>query len=115
MSPHWRGEAPGFITGDLMAEYAFNDEYKIKANVNNVTNKLYADGLYRGHYIPGAGRTTSFAGDHFLSLAANATMLLTIANVLNAAELLRIRTLIEQAPWASGRESAGRQAARQKQ
>ena len=53
-APAW--EAPGFITGDLMAEYAFNDEYKIKANVNNVTNKLYADGLYRGHYIPGAGR-----------------------------------------------------------
>ena len=48
-----------------MAEYAFNDTYKIKANVNNVSNKLYADGLYRGHYIPGPGRIFQ------LSLAMN--------------------------------------------
>ena len=62
-APAW--EAPGFVTADLMAEYAFNDTYKIKANVNNVANKLYADGLYRGHYIPGAGRIFQ------LSLAMN--------------------------------------------
>lgn len=53
-APAW--EAPGFVTADVMAEYTINDQYKVKANVNNVTNKLYADGLYRGHYIPGAGR-----------------------------------------------------------
>lgn len=53
-APAW--EAPSYVTGDVMAEYAFNDEYKIKANVNNVGNKLYADALYRGHYIPGPGR-----------------------------------------------------------
>ena len=53
-APAW--EAPSFITGDVMAEYVFNDQYKVKANVNNVGNKLYADSLYRGHYVPGAGR-----------------------------------------------------------
>jgi catecholate siderophore receptor len=53
-APAW--EAPSYITGDVMAEYVFNDQYKVKANINNVGNKLYADALYRGHYIPGAGR-----------------------------------------------------------
>jgi catecholate siderophore receptor len=50
-------QAPGFATVDLIAEYRFNDAYTIKANLNNVANKYYTDSLYRGHYIPGAGRT----------------------------------------------------------
>ncbi len=53
-NPGWA--AAGFVTGDLMAEYAINEQYKLKANITNVTNKLYADALYTGHYIPGAGR-----------------------------------------------------------
>lgn len=52
-NPGWA--APSFVTGDLMAEYTI-DRYAIKANISNVTNKLYADALYSGHYIPGAGR-----------------------------------------------------------
>jgi catecholate siderophore receptor len=28
----------------------------IKANLTNVADKLYGESLYRGHYIPGAGR-----------------------------------------------------------
>jgi catecholate siderophore receptor len=48
--------APGFGTLDLMAEYAINQTYTVKGNVSNVANKLYADQVYRGHYIPGAGR-----------------------------------------------------------
>jgi catecholate siderophore receptor len=49
-------EAPGYGTVDLLAEYRFNDTYTVKANLNNVANKYYADSLYRGHYVPGAGR-----------------------------------------------------------
>ena len=58
-APAW--EAPSYVTGDLMAEYIFSDQYKIKGNVNNVANKLFADSLYRGHYIPGAGRIYQLA------------------------------------------------------
>ena len=58
-APAW--EAPSYVTGDLMAEYIFSDRYKIKGNVNNVSNKLFADSLYRGHYIPGAGRIYQLA------------------------------------------------------
>jgi catecholate siderophore receptor len=48
--------APSFVTGDLMAEYTLNEAVAFKLNATNVTNKLYADSLYTGHYIPGAGR-----------------------------------------------------------
>jgi catecholate siderophore receptor len=50
----WR--APGWATFDLMGEYTFNDKVSLKVNVNNVSDKYYADSLYRGHYIPGLGR-----------------------------------------------------------
>ena len=53
-APTW--EAPGFVTADLMAEYAIDDRLTLKLNVSNIANTLYADTLYRGHYIPGAGR-----------------------------------------------------------
>lgn len=48
--------APSFVTGDLMVEYTMSQAVGFKLNVNNVTNKLYADSLYTGHYIPGLGR-----------------------------------------------------------
>ena len=57
-NPGW--SAPSFITGDLLAEYAYSDDYKFKLNVSNVSNKLYADALYTGHYVPGAGRIYQF-------------------------------------------------------
>jgi catecholate siderophore receptor len=47
---------PAHTVGDLMVEYTHSDALSIKANLSNVTNKLYADELYRGHYVPGAGR-----------------------------------------------------------
>jgi catecholate siderophore receptor len=58
-APAW--EAPGFVTADLMAEYNVNQTFTVKANIINVANKLYGDSLYRGHYIPGAGRLVQVA------------------------------------------------------
>ena len=57
-------EVPSFVVGDLMAEYAYSDALTIKANMSNVTNKLYADQLYPGHYIPGAGRLTQVTASY---------------------------------------------------
>jgi len=58
-NPGW--SAPGFATVDLMAEYAINETFTLKANLSNAGNKLYADALYSGHYIPGAGRNLQVA------------------------------------------------------
>ena len=44
-----------------MAEYTVNDQFSLKANLSNVTNKYYGESLYRGHYIPGAGRLLQVA------------------------------------------------------
>ena len=49
--------APGFLTYDLFAEYAFTPQISFRLNGINVTNKLYADTLYTAHYIPGTART----------------------------------------------------------
>ncbi len=54
-NPGWT--VPSFVTADLMAEYVVTqDQLALKANLSNLTNKLYADQLYSGHYVPGAGR-----------------------------------------------------------
>lgn len=58
-APAW--EAPSFVTADLMAEYTINQQFSVKANLSNVTDKLYAESLYRGHYVPGAGRLLQVA------------------------------------------------------
>jgi catecholate siderophore receptor len=48
--------APRFVTADLMAEYE-NGPWTLKLNLTNVADALYADVLYRGHYIAGKPRT----------------------------------------------------------
>lgn len=50
-------EASGFVTADAMVEYNVNDKTSVKLNVTNLSNKLYADTLYRGFYGPGAPRS----------------------------------------------------------
>ena len=49
--------ASGFGVVDAMVEYAIDDKTSVKLNVNNLFDKVYADGLYRGFYIPGAARS----------------------------------------------------------
>ena len=49
--------APKFITADLLAEYTLDQAVSFKFNLTNITNKLYADSLYTGHYVAGAPRT----------------------------------------------------------
>ena len=59
-NPGW--EAPRYITADLMAEYtAAVDHLSFKFNISNVTDKLFAEQLYTGHYIPGPGRQYQMA------------------------------------------------------
>jgi catecholate siderophore receptor len=49
---------PGYVTADLMAEYRFDfDRITLRANLSNLTDKLYADQLYPAHHVPGAGRS----------------------------------------------------------
>ena len=50
-------KVPGYATYDLMAEYRHSDTLSFKANVSNLTNKHHASELYRGFYVPGAGRS----------------------------------------------------------
>lgn len=45
-----------YATLDLMAEYKFSEKVTLKGNLINVTDKLYADAVYNGHYLPGSGR-----------------------------------------------------------
>jgi catecholate siderophore receptor len=55
-NPGWL--APSYATLELMGEYRFSERYTLKGNVSNVGDKLFADSLYSGHYVPGAGRMT---------------------------------------------------------
>lgn len=48
--------ASSFVVWDGMAEYMVDDNTTVKLNISNLSNKLYADSLYRGFYGPGAPR-----------------------------------------------------------
>lgn len=48
--------ASSFAVWDGMVEYVVDEKTTVKFNVSNLTDKLYADGLYRGFYAPGAPR-----------------------------------------------------------
>ncbi|RVU43458.1 TonB-dependent siderophore receptor [Rubrivivax rivuli] len=53
--------ARGFVTADLMAEFDAGGGLLFKLNVSNLTNMLYAETLYRGHYIAGKPRTVQLS------------------------------------------------------
>jgi catecholate siderophore receptor len=57
-------EVPAFVTADLMVEFAQSEQLRWKLNVSNVGNTLYADQLYPGHYVPGAGRLWQLTGSY---------------------------------------------------
>lgn len=48
--------ARAFTVWDGMVEYTVDEKTSIKLNVSNLTDKLYADGLYHGFFTPGAPR-----------------------------------------------------------
>jgi len=58
-NPGWM--APAFTTVDLMTEYTFSEQVSLKGNISNIGNVVYADSLYTGHYIPGAGRNAQLS------------------------------------------------------
>lgn len=47
--------APGYIKADALIEYTTMD-YKVKLNLNNLFNKVYVDGVYRGFTVWGPTR-----------------------------------------------------------
>ncbi|AOW14085.1 TonB-dependent receptor [Hydrogenophaga crassostreae] len=53
--------APAFTTADAMVEYMVSESATLKLNVTNLSNKLYADSLYRGFYAPGADRSVQLS------------------------------------------------------
>jgi catecholate siderophore receptor len=57
-------EVDEFVVGDAMVEYQHDDKLTLKLNVSNIANKLYADQLYPGHYVPGAGRLTQLTASY---------------------------------------------------
>ncbi len=48
--------ASAFTVWDGMVEYTVDENTTVKLNVSNLTDKLYADGLYGGFYTAGAPR-----------------------------------------------------------
>lgn len=48
--------ASAFTVWDGMVEYVVDERTTVKFNVSNITDKLYADALYRGFFTPGAPR-----------------------------------------------------------
>ena len=53
--------APAFTTADAMVEYMVSENATLKLNITNLSNKLYADALYRGFYAPGAARSVQLS------------------------------------------------------
>ena len=60
LSPDTNGllmEAPGYWIFSAMVKYHLTKDIDLQANVTNLTDKYYYDGVHPGHVVPGAGRT----------------------------------------------------------
>jgi catecholate siderophore receptor len=47
--------APGYVKADALVEYN-GGPYRLRLNLINLFDKVYADGIYRGFTVAGAGR-----------------------------------------------------------
>jgi catecholate siderophore receptor len=50
-------EAPGYIIFSAMLKYQLTRDVSIQANLENLTDKYFYDGVHPGHVVPGEGRT----------------------------------------------------------
>ncbi len=50
-------EAPGYVLLSAMVKYQVNSHVDIQANLTNLTDQAYYDGVHPGHVVPGEGRT----------------------------------------------------------
>jgi catecholate siderophore receptor len=50
-------EASGYVVGNAMTKFRISENWGVQANVNNISNKYYYDGVHPGHVLPGPGRT----------------------------------------------------------
>jgi len=50
-------EAPGYVVFSAMVKYHVTKNIDIQANLENLTNQYYYDGIHPGHIVPGEGRT----------------------------------------------------------
>jgi catecholate siderophore receptor len=57
-------EAPGYVIGSAMLKYRITEQFSLQANVTNLTNKYYYDGVHPGHVVPGPGRV-AYLGVHY--------------------------------------------------
>jgi len=49
-------QAPGYVIFSAMLKYHLTKSINIQANVTNLTDKYYYDGVHPGHVVPGEGR-----------------------------------------------------------
>jgi len=50
-------EAPGYIIFNAMLKYRISRNISIQANLTNIGDRYYYDGVHPGHIVPGEGRT----------------------------------------------------------
>lgn len=57
-------QVSGYVTVDAMVEYDVSRDLSFKLNGTNLSNRLYADSVYRGHYVPGKGRVFQLTANY---------------------------------------------------